>query len=59
MNKQLIVISAVNINTGGTLEILNNCLEYLSTQVDHLRVIAIVHDKKLALYEGIEYIEIP
>lgn len=54
-----IVISAVNIRKGGTLTILRNCLQYLSTVSDHYRVIAVVHKKDLANYPGIEYIEIP
>jgi glycosyltransferase involved in cell wall biosynthesis len=54
-----IVISAVNIRKGGTLKILNNCLLYLSSLTDKYRIIALVHDKELAFYEGIEYIEIP
>lgn len=54
-----IVVSAVNLNVGGTLTILRDCLQYLSqlaTQQDY-RVIAIVHKKELANYPGIEYIE--
>lgn len=56
-----IVVSAVNLNTGGTLTILRDCLNYLS-QVAHTgdyRVIALVHKKELADFEGIEYIELP
>lgn len=59
MGKEIIVVSAVNITRGGTLEILKNCLEYLSTRIDEFRIIAIVHNKKLAFCDGIEYIEIP
>lgn len=56
-----IVISAVNIRKGGTLTILRNCLEYLSLLAtkQQYRVIAIVHDKSLADYDKIEYIELP
>lgn len=56
-----IVISAVNLRKGGTLTILRNCLEYLDTIADgkRYRVVALVHDKRLALYPNIEYIEIP
>lgn len=55
-----IVVSAVNINIGGTLTILRECLSYLSSvaKVQDLRIIAIVYDKNLAYYPDIEYIEI-
>ena len=53
-----IVISAVNIRKGGTLTILRECLQYLSSRKD-LRVTAIVHDRSLCDCPGIEYIEIP
>lgn len=56
-----IVVSAVNLRKGGTLTILRNCLEYLSTlaQTGQYKVIALVHKKELASYPGIEYIELP
>ena len=56
-----IIISAVNIRKGGTLTILRNCLEYLSLLATNkqYRIIAIVHDKSLAYYDKIEYIELP
>lgn len=54
-----IVVSAVNIRKGGTLTILRNCLEYLSTQTEHYRIVALVHQRELCDYEGIEYIEMP
>lgn len=55
-----IVVSAVNINVGGTLTILRDCLSYLSSiaESQKLRVIAVVYDKKIAYYANIEYIEI-
>ena len=53
-----IVISAVNIRRGGTLTVLRDCLRYLSSCGEY-DVTAIVHDKSLCLYEGINYIEIP
>lgn len=57
----IVVVSAVNIRKGGTLTILRDCLEYLSgvSSVGECRVIALVHDKGLCDYPGIEYIEIP
>lgn len=59
MDKKLIVISAININKGGTLEILNNCLSYLSSKSDQFKTIAVVHSKDLFAHPNIEYIEIP
>lgn len=59
--KKTIVVSAVNLRKGGTLTILRNCLEYLSTlaQTGDYRIVALVHKKELAFYPGIEYIEMP
>lgn len=58
MQKKTIVVSAVNLVSGGTLTILRQCLEELSKRSEY-RVVAIVHDKKLCEYENIEYIELP
>lgn len=54
-----IVVSAVNLRKGGTLTILRNCLEYLSqlAQNGGYKVVALVHDKNLAMYPGVTYIE--
>lgn len=56
-----IVISAVNIRKGGTLTILRDCLEFLSCWgiENDYKIYALVHDKKLAEYDNINYIEIP
>ena len=56
-----IVVSAVNLRKGGTLTILRDCLQALSemAQGSSLHVVALVHDRRLADYPGIEYIEIP
>lgn len=56
-----IVVSAVNLNVGGTLTILRDCLCFLSRLAgsDEYRVIALVHNKELAYFDGIEYVEIP
>lgn len=58
-----IVVSAVNLRKGGTLNILRQCLEYLShlkeEKEDEYRIIALVHKKSLASFNNIEYIEIP
>jgi len=61
--RRTLVVSAVNIRKGGTLTVLRDCLAYLSRQlesasIDH-RIIAVVHDRSLCDYPGIEYIEIP
>lgn len=60
MGSKLIVISAVNLIEGGTLTILRDCLSYLSglASKGNYRIIAIVHDKRLANYPNIEYIEL-
>lgn len=54
-----IVVSAVNLNTGGTLTILRECLTYLSglAGTGNYRVVALVHKQELADYPGIEYIQ--
>lgn len=57
--KRTIVISAVNIRKGGTLTILRECLAYLSGLTDEWNVVALVHDRSLCDYAGIEYIELP
>jgi len=59
MKKRTIVISAVNLNNGGTLTILRDCLAYLSSLAakGEFKVIAIVHQKELAFFPNIQYIE--
>lgn len=54
-----IVVSAVNLNVGGTLTILRDCLQYLSefAKRENCRVVALVYKKELAFYPNIEYIE--
>ena len=60
-NRKLLVVSAVNLRKGGTLTILQECLHALSemTKCGNYRVVALVHDHRLADYPGIEYIELP
>lgn len=55
---RVIVVSAVNIRKGGTLTILRECLQYLSKQ-EGLKVYALVHDRRLCDYPGIDYLEFP
>lgn len=58
--KKNIVISAVNLVEGGTLTILKKALAELSENfADRYHVIALVHDKMLAYFPNIEYIEFP
>lgn len=59
MRQKTIVVSAVNLNVGGTLTILRDCLACLSqlALTGEYRIVALVFDKKLALYPNIEYME--
>lgn len=57
--RRTVVVSAVNIRKGGTLTILRDCLSYLSGLSGEYRIIALVHDRKLCDYPGIEYMEFP
>ena len=58
--KKTIVVSAVNIRKGGTLTILRDCLQYLSqNEAGDKRIVALVHDRCLCDYPGIEYVELP
>lgn len=61
MNQQrkTIVVSAVNLRKGGTLTILRDCLQYLSSLTKDYRIVALVHKRELCDYRGIEYIEMP
>lgn len=55
-----IVVSAVNLRKGGTLTILQQCLNYLSSlPIQGYRVIALVHRRALADFPNVEYIELP
>lgn len=55
-----IVVSAVNLRKGGTLTVLRDCLRYLSDNYSKdNRIVALVHDKRLCEYPGIEYMEFP
>lgn len=59
MKKHTIVISAVNLVEAGTLAILRDCLQYLSSLAkdENYHIIAIVYDKDLVYFPNIEYIE--
>ncbi len=56
--RKTLVVSAVNLVEGGTLEILRNCLKQAS-QLEGWRVIALVHSKSLIEIPGIKYVELP
>ncbi len=56
--KKIIVVSAINFFEGGPLTILRQCLEYLSDHLsDEYSIIALVHDKSLFDYDGVELVE--
>ena len=57
--RKTIVVSAVNLRKGGTLTILRDCLQFLSSQTEEYRVVALVHKRELCDYPGVEYIEMP
>lgn len=56
--RKRVVVSAVNIRKGGTLNVLLDCLHFLSKE-DNLEVTAIVHNKTCFNTHRISYIEIP
>lgn len=57
-----IVISGINLFSGGPLSIIKDCLNYLKTRKD-IEIIALVHDKKLFLEfstcNNIKFLEFP
>lgn len=59
--KKTIVISAVNLVSGGPLTILKDCLAFLSASplCSEYRIVALVHRRELCDYPHIEYIEFP
>ena len=59
--EECIVISAVNLTEGGPLTILRQTLAAISRSnlLQRYKVIALVHDRNLALYEHIDYLEFP
>lgn len=59
--KKTIVISAINLRSGGTLSILNDCLEYLDKELSSTyKIVALVHNKTiLNKTDNIEFIEFP
>jgi hypothetical protein len=59
-SKKSIVISAININEGGALTILRECLKYLNSfdKEKKYNILALVYDKNLCWFSNIKYIEI-
>lgn len=59
--KGVIVISGINLRSGGPLTIITDCLEYLSNSdiSKKYTVIALVHKKELFDFPHINYIEFP
>ena len=59
--KHTIVVSAVAVQDGGGLELLRQCLQYLSDldSDGRTRVVALVHDRSLCSFPHIEYKEYP
>ena len=56
--KKIIIISAVNLRSGGPLSILIDCLSYAQNNLlEEYRIIALVHDSTLLNVDGIELIE--
>jgi glycosyltransferase involved in cell wall biosynthesis len=60
-DKKLIVVSGINLYTGGTLKIMQDCLAALSAFVaDKYRIIALVYNENLyPEYANIQYISFP
>jgi glycosyltransferase involved in cell wall biosynthesis len=58
--KKKIVISGINIRSGGSLSIFNDCLDFLSKSLtNEYEVIALVHNKNYFYYPNIIYYEFP
>lgn len=61
MDKKVIVVSGINLRSGGPLTILRDCLQFISQSglAKQYRIIALVHRKDLAEFPDIEYVEFP
>ena len=58
--EKVIVVSGINIRSGGTLSIMQECLKYLSHNLSSdYKIVAIVHSRQLFNIKAIEYIEFP
>lgn len=60
--RRTVVVSGVNLRKGGTLTIMRGALAHLGGLVasgEPLRVVALVHDRKLYDVPGIEFMELP
>lgn len=58
--RELIVISAINLTEGGTLSILRDCLDYVAENLaDRFDIVALVHKKTLFNISNIRFLEFP
>ena len=59
--KKLIIISAINLRSGGPLSILHDCLNYLDFALTNsYKVVALIHSNSIApKTKNIHYIEFP
>lgn len=59
--KELIVISGINLYTGGTLKVMRECIEMLSAfAADRFEIVALVHNTALfPAYDNVEYLAYP
>ena len=55
-----IVVSGINLFTGGTLKVLQECIASLAALGKNYKIIALVHNEKLLFpYDNVEYISFP
>lgn len=61
MDRKIIVVSGINLFTGGTLKVMRECLDALSGFLaPGFLIVALVHDKSLYPdYDNVEYIDYP
>jgi hypothetical protein len=59
--KKIIVISAINLHSGGPLSVLDDCLRYLDKNLwNDYKIVALVHDKSiLSKTKNVTFIEFP
>ncbi|QKF67526.1 glycosyltransferase, family 1 [Arcobacter venerupis] len=59
--KKLIIISAINLRSGGTLSILNDCLSFLDEYLyKNYRILVLIHSKDVMLNtKNLDFIEFP
>ena len=58
--EKVIVVSGINIRSGGTLSIMQGCLKYLSHNLSSdYKMVAIVQSRQLFNIKAMEFIEFP